>query len=212
PGEAYLLVVAARQNGALPVASRETVAVRNSWIKRIIWRPRDRDDYQPGHAFLLDGRKIEFRALHWTSAGVRLLQNEKIDTVAFDQLAELHLPDLDPWQTHVCLLACLTPDCRARLIQIESATGCRLTTSSLHIRGWNDTSWIAQPAWAKDGLTVSPDDVQRVTFYEANEFPLTRLQPIETTQHGYLLNVETKHLRLQEVAAFDTPPRSGGED
>lgn len=208
-GSETFLVVAADQSVA--TSSSKGVAVRSSWIKKIIWRPRERDDYQPGHAFFPDGRNIEFRALHWTPAGVRLLQNDKIENIAFVELSELHLPDQDPWQTQLRSLACLTPECRGRLFQIESATGGRITASSSHIRRWDDASWIMQPAWASDGITVTLGDLQRVTCYDPHEFPLTRLQPMQVTPHGYVLD-DRGQIASRDAAVFDTLSRSGGKD
>jgi NPCBM/NEW2 domain-containing protein len=217
-GEPMLLVEPAVAVMPSDVAPRQTVEVSAAWIKRIVWQPRGRDDFQPHSAFLRSGRSVRFRGLRWTEGAVRLLAEEKVELVPLADLAELHLADQDPWTTYLRLLADLSPDCRAKVVQIESAAGLRVTSSSQRLRPWlagnqpaaQHAVCVVQPPWAGDGVCIPLADLQQLMFFDPEEIPLTRFEPARDEHRGFALAGSAPWRR--NTSAVGTPLFSGGRD
>ncbi|MBS0260563.1 MAG: hypothetical protein JSS02_01295, partial [Planctomycetes bacterium] len=105
------------------------VAVATRSLRRVIWQRRDDSRYRPGTLFYADGRQVEYRSVRWQRQSVRILVDQESREVPFDQIAELHLPRLDPWDVWFQQLAALAPDLTGVLLQVETSDGVRITTS-----------------------------------------------------------------------------------
>jgi hypothetical protein len=188
----------------LPLAPRRTaIAIRADWIQRIVWLPQQGGRFQPQTAFLRDGRILRFRAIHWQEGRARLLGEEHITTVGFEELAELHLASGDAWNDHLRLLAALSPRLEERIVEVQAAGNVRVTTASNRLRPWlsdahqdrHDGHLIVQPAWAVDGIAIPIGGIERLTFFAADEMPLTWLTPVRS-EHVGLVSDSPQPLRV----------------
>lgn len=169
------------------------VPVLTRWLRRIVWERRDDARYHPGTLFYKDGRQVEFRAVRWSSGEVRLLLEQETRTVRFGQIAELHLPRVDPWNVWYEQLAALAPDGTATIMQLETADGVRATASSERFQpltrgGGDQKQWyhLVQPAWCLEPLWLAHRTIRVRRYFRANEVPLTALDPIRTVQRSVL--------------------------
>lgn len=175
-----------RRPAGLPVAAR--------WLRRVIWQKRDDDRYRPGTLFYLDGRQIEFRSVRWQKSAVRLLIDQESREVAFEQIAELHLPRLDPWDAWFHQLAALAPDLLGWLMQVETADGLRVTTSlkrllpSYRGDGGNPDHWYhaLQPAWSVEPLWLKHRTIRTRRFFAPHEVPLSAIEPLRSVSRSSL--------------------------
>jgi len=199
-----LLLLEAAVTVDLPLAPRRAaIAIRADWIQRIVWSPQQSGRFQPQTAFLRDGRELRFRALHWLDGRVRLLGEEHVTTVGLHELAELHLASGDSWNDYLRLLAALSPQLDERVVELQTAGNVRITTASNRLRPWlsdahqdrHDGHLIVQPAWAVDAIAVPIERLQRLTFFGADEMPLTWLIP-ERSEHTGLVFRSPQPLRV----------------
>ena len=98
------------------------------WVRRIVWQPAA-SRYQPNTVFYRDGRQSSYRRLRFAGESIRLLRDEGVEEVPLSAIAELHLPAADAWDAYFEQLAALDPDGKARIMQLETAQGLRVTTS-----------------------------------------------------------------------------------
>jgi len=164
--------------------SRQTIRVIASHVKRIVWQPVV-GELRPGQAFLRDGTSISYRLAQWTADGVRLLTNDGIRALAFADLAELHLPEVDPWEEVLSQRAGLAPEGKGTIMQLETIDGLIVTTSSERclVRSRGDKNlpenWyhFVQPMWSLDGLWIPHRSVIWRRFFANHEVPLSVLSP-----------------------------------
>ena len=170
------------------------VPVLTRGLKRVVWQKRDDPRYRPGTLWYLDGRHLEFRALRWTSGAVRLLLEQETREVPFAEIAELHLPRIDPWQVWFDQLAALVPDVTGFVIQLETGDGVRATASLARlnpaVRGdaGNPDHWIhgVQPAWCLEPLWLRHRAIRTRRFFAPHEAPLTAIEPNRAVQRSNL--------------------------
>ncbi|HLJ10762.1 MAG TPA: NPCBM/NEW2 domain-containing protein, partial [Planctomycetaceae bacterium] len=144
--------------------------------------------------FYLDGRRIEFRAMRWTAGSVRILLEEETREVPFGQIAELHMPRLDPWTTWFDQLAALVPDGAGFVMQIETGDGLRATASTARLApatrgdGGNPDHWYhgVQPAWSLEPLWLKHRAIRLRRFFLPQEVPLTAIEPLRAIQKSNL--------------------------
>jgi hypothetical protein len=218
PSEIILAVKAAVPVDPPGAIRREEVPILAAWVKKIVWQSRGHDDYQPGKAFLRSGRSVSFRGLRWITAGVRLLEDDNVETVPLGDLAELHLPRQEPWSIYLRQLATLSPDCNDRIITVESTGGVRVTTSWPLLRPWlaateygaQQVVCVVQPPWALDGLSLQVSDLQRVCFFAPHEVPLAIFEPVQREHRGFAFSGDTMWQR--NASAAGSPLFSGGND
>ena len=173
---------------------RANLRVLPDMIRRVVWKTGEERRYQPGTAFLADGRKLSFRSLRWSPTGVRLLAENGPQTLTLAELAEIHLPSRDPWELYAQQLAVLDPSGRSRLLRIETPDGLRATTSLERLRprsegdATNPDNWqyAFQPAWTLDALFVEHRRIALRRMLSANRAPLDWLEPIASRHHGAL--------------------------
>jgi len=128
---AHLLVRPAtlrRRSYRSPPAS---VRVLPGRIERVVFQPSSRRPLEPGILYYRSGRILGFIGLRWQEDSVVLLLKEGTREVKIAEIAEVHLPQIDPWQAYYRELATLSPACRSRMIRIETTGGLIATSSSL---------------------------------------------------------------------------------
>lgn len=157
--------------------------VCTDWLKRIVWEvtPGSPKEYRPGTAFLRDGSQHRFERLRWIDGGIAILTDGGLKSLFISQLAELHFPSQDPWNTWFEQVGVLSPDLTARLIQVETADGMLLTASTLRYKPQfhgdrnklEDWYPLLQPAWSLDPLVVPFRTIRSWRFFGPTEPPTT---------------------------------------
>lgn len=180
-----------------------TIRVAAEWVQRVIWERAGVDEYRPSTVILRNGGEVPFRSLRWTEAGVALLTAEGIRELSAVELAEVHLPRLDPWLVYVQQLAALSPNLQSRLWQWETSDGGRITASQERFqpRHWGDRnrpeSWLqlVQPAWSLDPLWLRFRTIHTWRTFPPQEPPLSLWTPASVKQesvfgHGWRWRVD----------------------
>ncbi len=175
-----------RDQAGLPVVAR--------WLRRIVWQKREDGRYRPGTLFYRDGRQVGFRGLRWSKTSVRLLVEQETRDVAFDEIAELHLPVVDPWEAWFQQMAAVLPDLAGFLMQVETGDGLRATVSSKRFvpafRGdaGNPDHWYqaVHPAWSVEPLWLRHRAIRMRRFFSPHEVPLSAVEPVRVVQRSQL--------------------------
>ena len=174
----------------------EQVHVIGRFVRRVVWQRRasgaGRD--RLGTVYYRDGHSLAFRSVRFED-GVALLLTEKgIHQALFGEIAELHMPDSDPWQGYYDQLAVLSPDVRIPLVQLEAGGGLILTSSLARLEvaslGAPDSSgpwWVAlQPAWCLETLWLPDSAIGVRRMFPPHQVPLCRFRPAKTVARGML--------------------------
>lgn len=171
-----------------PQKEREPVIrVVASFVKRVVWQRRDRDDYQPSTLFYRDGRSVQFRAVRFGNGFANLLLSDGNRRVSFNEIAEIHLPAVSPWQAYFDELAALGLwGNESRLLQIDTNEGLILTSSTdrrqFHGGGGNAQEFQRwshglQPAWSLDEIYAATTGVWARRMWLPHEVPLSHIAP-----------------------------------
>lgn len=165
---------------------REVLRIKTDAVKKVVWQRKDNQPYTPATLFSLAGRRVDFHSLRWNLDRVDLLLKEGgIRTVAFAEIAELHLPARHPWEVYHETLAVLCPDLSARLLRLETTGRLLATTSMKRFQASGDYHLI-QPAWALDPIWVRQDEVLSWLFFWPWEVPLSLLEPSRALKRSAL--------------------------
>jgi S1-C subfamily serine protease len=162
-----------------------TVRVAEEALRRIVWRRRPIDRYEPGTAFFRDGRSAKFRSVRFGADSAHLLLEDGQQEASFSELAELHFPQRDPWNAYFDELAAIGPHGESRLLQFETTDGLVATASRERFfpvaeGGAGDAErWLhgIQPAWSLDMLWVPHRNIAMRRSFAPHEVPLSRLLP-----------------------------------
>lgn len=152
-------------------------------LRRVVWEERTPRTFRANSLYYRDGRQTVFRSLRWVSGGVRLLVEKGTEEILWDDIAEVHLGDGDPWEEYADQLAIVAPDGAARRVCFETSAGARLTASAERLRVTGDVSkpesqlFVVQPAWSLDPITIPQVILAAETFYQPTEVPLSDLEP-----------------------------------
>ncbi len=198
----YVIVKPAVELHSPRLPRNSHLRIHTRWLKRVVWEARTMDRFEPGHAFLKDGRKIGYRSLRWSSDAVTLLLEDEILEISFGDLQELHLPLPDVWAIYYEQLAVLSPQSAftnekpARIVQLDTSDGLKATVSTermkpfLHGNKKVVSSWFhqCQPAWSLDPFWVRFDSVRCRRFFWPHQVPLSFVTPTKVEQNSPLGN------------------------
>ncbi len=159
--------------------------VTTDWIQRVVWEHVAPNEYRPGTVWMRTGKSVAFRSLRWTRSGVTLLTSEGVKEFSLADLAEVHLPKLNPWTVYYEQLSVLSSDIKSRLIQLDGNDGSRWTTSleRFQARHHGDRNrpdqWyqFIQPAWSLDSVWLRYRTIQAWRFFASNAVPLSNFAP-----------------------------------
>jgi len=135
---AHLLVKPAAPLHQPGRGSPQYVRVLPGRIGRVVFQGVSPRQLRPGTLFCFDGRRLGFLALRWQKDSVVLLLKDGTYKVKMSEIAEAHLPQIDPWQAYYEELAILSPECRRRLMRLETISGLIATGSDLRF----DATWL----------------------------------------------------------------------
>jgi hypothetical protein len=193
---------------------RTNLRVSLEWVRRIVWKPLA-DRYRPQTLILDDGRELRFRAVRLGESSIKLLQEDGVRDVPLSEAAELHLPALDPWDAYFREASELSPDGTARLVQLETAGGLRVTGSTerfqARARSGDPSGWyhLFQPVWSLDPLWIQHETIRLRRYYLPQEVPLSRIEPCGNRQQSDLGGVWPMEI---DRNAEGGPLRCGGLD
>lgn len=163
-------------------------------VRRVVWDdplPTPRP-YRPGTFFYRDGRRTTFRSLRWEPGVVKLLLDQGVEEVKWDDAAEVHLVERDPWEEYADQLAVLSPDATAKLLRTETPGGTRVTTSLERLRVSGDVAkpesqqFELFPAWSLDPIRVPQRLIASQSFFAPPEVPLSNFEPTGYVHRSYL--------------------------
>ena len=171
--------------------SRPAIGVALTWVRRVIWQ-RAGDRYRPRTVLLVDGRQLDFRSVRFSAAGLRLLRQDGVRDVALAEVAELHMPAVDPWDAYFEQVAALGLSPKARLIRLETISGLRVTGSTDRFRARSrgdagkPANWqhMVQPAWSLDPLWLAHATIRVRQYFQPHEVPLGRIDPSAARQES----------------------------
>jgi hypothetical protein len=180
---------------------RATVRVLTRWLRRIVWQRRTHDQCQPSTLFFKDGRELAFRSIRFRGDTVSVLTDNGRRDVPLAELAELDMPRIDWWNAYFEQVALLTPDCKLRLMRLQTLDGLQATVSPdrVQVMPWGDPNdqdhWYhaVQPAWSMDALFLRHARIVMRQFFGPHEVPLSLIEPSQT--------------RLRSAMAVGWPPR-----
>lgn len=170
-----------------------SMLVRLDCVRRIVAGPQLQLTYTPGYLRLADGRELQCRSIRWEGSGLKALNDDAILAIDFEQIAELHLPQSQPWLPPYSAAAWLADD--APVVRSVTADGQAFTyprrmvttefDKKLHgLRGTTLDIFITRPAWALGSLLIDRDAVAVQTWLEPGEVPLSLLPIVEQQQKG----------------------------
>ncbi len=167
----------------------DDIGVDERFVRRIVWQRRGgaAERYEPGHLFYRDGRVLRFRAVRFEPGGVRMLTEDGSRRALFGEIAELHLPQKDFWQSYYDELAVGATDLSKPLLQIETVDGLRITASLTRFAareaspGENSPRWYhaLQPAWSLSLLWIPHRTVFFYRSFAPHQVPLSRISPLK---------------------------------
>lgn len=165
---------------------RPTIRVLAEHVKRVVWK-KTADRWTPARVYLKSGQAVAFRVLQWTEDDIRLLTSEGIQSFALQDLAEVHLPPVDPWEQVVHQRAGLTPQGNGVICEIETHDGLVATTclERFQPRSRGDKAqpdnwfYLIQPIWSLDALWIPHRAAVWRRFFAPHEVPLVLLSPVE---------------------------------
>ena len=156
------------------------------WLRRVVWQRRSNDQYEPSTLFFKDGRQLAFRSIRFRSDSVSALTDTGRREIPLSDLAELHMPRMDWWNAYFEQVAMLTPDCKLRLMRMQTLDGLQATVSPdrMQVTAWGDPNnqeqWYqaVQPAWSMDPLFLRHARMLMRQFFGPHEVPLSLIEPI----------------------------------
>ncbi|MDP6542514.1 MAG: NPCBM/NEW2 domain-containing protein [Phycisphaerae bacterium] len=103
-------------------------------IQRIVWGPPSKRRLNPGNLYRTDGRRLDFASVRWRKDSVTLLLDKETRDVKLSEIAEIHMPGINPWKAYYRELAALSPSLRSRLVRFETTGGLIATASETRFR------------------------------------------------------------------------------
>ena len=127
------LLVSPRRDPKIPSHVRRPPPLRvlPEFVKKIVLGAAGRPYYRPGNLLRTDGRSVDFTGIRVGSDSFSLLLSDSSVRVKLADVAEIHFPKIDPWEAHFRLLGVMSPDCRSRMLRIETIGGLIATASEL---------------------------------------------------------------------------------
>lgn len=161
----------------------ERIRVPLERIRRVVWEESTYRPYRPGAFFYRDGRRTTFRSLRWESGKLKLLLEQGVEEVAWEDAAEVHLPERDPWDEYVDQLAVLLPQGEGRIVRFETPGRARITVSPKQVKASGNVAdaesqkFDVHPAWSLDPIAIPQRLSAAQSFFAPHELPLSRFEP-----------------------------------
>lgn len=181
----HLVVGSVRHTGDL--------RVRLDWVRRIVAGADRLQRFTPAYLRLTDGSKPECQSIRWLKSGIKILTDGGVHTIAFDQIAELHLPRRPAWQPIYPGAAWLA-DQGPSVVRVVTAGGQAIsfprsmftTEFDRKLLGKRSptarTLFSTRPPWAIDLMLIDTADIVWQTYFDADEVPLSMLPIVDGVQ------------------------------
>jgi len=112
---------------------RQYVRILPDRIQRIVVGQPSKRRLNPGNLYLANGRRVSFKSVRWRKDSVMLLLDKGTREVKLSEIAEIHMPRVDPWEAYYRELAAVSPMLKARLIRFETTGGLIATASEARL-------------------------------------------------------------------------------
>ena len=183
--------------------SPQYVRILPGRIERVVFGRTLHRRLQPGTLYYRDGRQLGFVHLRWKEESAVLLLKDGTREVKTSEIAEVHLPRIDPWQAYYRELATLSPGCRSRMVRIETTGGLIATGSSLRFGALAYSTFAQQRALAARLKQLDRQLASIESKRKANQLKLDRAR---AKYHGQLAESEK-----QEKAARQAYQKAAGD-
>ena len=183
--------------------SPQYVRILPGRIGRVVFGRASRRRLQPGTLYYRNGRQLGFVHLRWKEESVVLLLKDGTSEVKTSEIAEVHLPRIDPWQAYYRELAALSPACRLRLVRIETTGGLIATGSALRFGALAYGAFERRQAVAARLKQLGEQLASIAGKRKANQLKLDRAR---AKYHGQLAESEK-----QEKAARQAYQKAAGD-
>jgi hypothetical protein len=188
------------------------VAVHLDRVRRIVLQPQPEAEFQPGLVKFRSGRRINARTVRFSKDGIRALGGSGVFHAAFNDIAEVHIPDRDRLEGVLFDSLWQPPGPDHWLVRIRTTNGSQLTFRRAHmtidgLSGENHNRRFAiMPAWSSGGLMVDRDSVVWWTFRRPDELPLSLLPVRQSDRKAGLHRWPWRRNRTVLGSALSTGP------
>ena len=156
----------------------DPILVRPGRVKRIVLTQTPRGPYRPGTVLFADGKSVSFQAVRWRPDALHLLTEAGVQTVKLEDLAEIHMPDVDIGREVLNDVLAPSPSLDSPVVRITTTNGAVLTFRAAmmidHPYRRRDIHCV-QPAWSIQTIQVPQSRVCSYSFRRWNEIPLSLL-------------------------------------
>ena len=177
-GESRIVVVAVTEPLSALDDRRNLIQVRRSSIARITLTDRNPNSFSPGLVTFRDGGKYTARSIRWNADGVRMLLQRSLKSADWDELADVHLPNVN--RARALLQDSLAEPLEefSYLGRMVSTSGAALTYHGSRIRTavhGGKLCHIVQPTWALNAIHVPVESIVFTGYRSTDEIPLSLL-------------------------------------
>jgi hypothetical protein len=171
----------------------EHIGVLPGRIQRVVWGPPSKRSLNPGYLYRTNGRALGFENVRWREDSVTLLLDKGTCDVKLSDIAEIHMPKVDPWSAYYRELAILSPSLKARLVRFETTGGLIATASETRFRALPFKT-VSQETQAWTSLMHYDRQIEQS---QANLTKMHKAVDLARKQHN------TKTTELQKAQAAD---------
>ena len=164
--------------------------IRLDWVRRIVANGKSQERWRPNYLRLMDGTEFEGRAIRWSKSEIRVLVGERLLSIPYNQIAELHMPQSQAWQPLYPGAAWLD-DASPAVVRSVMADGQSITyprtmvTTDFDKKLRNLRSrdlpelFATKPPWSLDLLIFEQDAFAFQSYFDAGEYPLSILPVVD---------------------------------
>jgi hypothetical protein len=193
PEPPHLVVAINRPLSPGGPAAQPKIRILPQFVRSIVLARGMSRQIEPGTLLFHDGRRFAYRSLRWQADGVRVLTGDGIREAPFSELAGLRLPLGDAWHDYCAELAAIDPECKSRLVRLETTQGWILTATLARLvpaGSGKHNAWrhAIQPAWSLDPIAMPFSMIRAWWTFAPHEIPLSRWLPARFVSRPMLGN------------------------
>jgi len=167
-----------------PLASldrrRSIIRVRTESIVRVVCSDRLRQTatFPPGTVVLRGGKRVTARSVAWRPDGLRMLLDNSVRTVGWDQIAEFRAPRADRGAAVLRDTLICRPQDSDFLCRMTATNGAVLTYHCRRIQNAGSRRrglQVVQPSWALNAICIRLDNIVSESYRRTDEVPLASL-------------------------------------
>jgi hypothetical protein len=164
------------KSGSMITVDRESIVRVSGADNNQAWRG-------DGTIWLTDGQEIKARSIRWQADSFRALTAKGIVTMPLGKIQEWQ-PKRQLGDTTADLLYPQSAPAGGRMVRFEMTNGATLTCPEYRVQKDGD-DLLVQPPWALTAIELDKDDIVAVSYWAANELPVSALPINETEQKSF---------------------------